>query len=685
MTMESNLAPTIYDQEPERRSPPLLEIGVLAWMRQNLFKTWIDTLVTVVAFLVGISVITAVITWAVRDANWYVIIYNLRLFFVGRYPVSEEWRVWAALLLFAFTGGAAWAAWARASRRAVIAAVVIVVASFIIPTVIVQTIPLPYAYFAAGNIPVTSGSSTQTPQPQVTFIGAAGETVMIRVAQGYETDDVALSGLNSFADDVTNLLRANAQTRLTNDQRAVEINAALAGDLLTAGQRQRLERELSRLTSLPPVTETYAVNQAPVDVRVLRASTFEPVGEASLTLNGGELIVTLPETGWYILEKLAADGAESVTVLQTRGLYPLFERNLIRSQQVDAAGNITAAAGRVNQYVRMSDGVTIEEVRPRIDGTDLPFNGIINNQLRGQSDAAGYARLFLAPLLQQISIPALLIGIAVTAGFGFSRLADRLAPHPILPRGTSRRNAAWLIVAAPIIAIVLIYGLGGNVLPVTETSLWGGLLLTLFLTITGITLSFPLGVLLALGRRSSLPIVSLICTVYIEFVRGVPLITVLFISQLLIPLVDPRLAEFPNVFRATIAVILFSAAYLAENVRGGLQSIPKGQVEAARALGLPGWRITWSITLPQALRAVIPALVGQFISLYKDTSLVAIVGLTDLTGIAENVYAQTEYIGLRREGLLFIAVIYFVVSFSMATLSRRIERSGAGVLRRARL
>jgi len=207
-------------------------------------------------------------------------------------------------------------------------------------------------------------------------------------------------------------------------------------------------------------------------------------------------------------------------------------------------------------------------------------------------------------------------------------------------------------------------------------------MLTVMLTVVSIIASFPLGVLLALGRRSSLPVISTASTLYIEFVRGVPLITVLFMAQLLVPLVNPRLAEVDSVFRAMVGITLFSAAYLAENVRGGLQAIPPGQEEAAKALGLGSWQVTLFVTLPQALRLVIPALVGQFISLFKDTSLVAIVGLIDLTGIAQATVAQTEFLGLRREVYLFIALIYFGFSYVMAAVSRRLEASGSGAARR---
>ena len=203
----------------------------------------------------------------------------------------------------------------------------------------------------------------------------------------------------------------------------------------------------------------------------------------------------------------------------------------------------------------------------------------------------------------------------------------------------------------------------------------------MLLTAVGIVGAFPIGILLALGRRSKLPVVSLASTLYIEVVRGVPLITVLFMSMLLVQFVLPGLGGPDNApYRAMFAVTLFSAAYLAENVRGGLQSLSPGQEEAARALGLPGWRITLHVTLPQALRAVIPALVGQFISLFKDTSLVAIVGLIELTGVATLIAAQTEFQGLRRETYIFISIIYFIFCAIMSVgqpprRSQRLRRS----------
>ncbi|MBZ0296619.1 MAG: amino acid ABC transporter permease, partial [Anaerolineae bacterium] len=292
-----------------------------------------------------------------------------------------------------------------------------------------------------------------------------------------------------------------------------------------------------------------------------------------------------------------------------------------------------------------------------------------------------YLSLFVGPFLARIRDGLLIILAAGVIGYVLARAADRQFSPPEQRRKQSQRASIWMLTVLPVVAFILIAGFG--ILPPTDPPLWGGLLLTMMLTVVGIVCAFPIGVLLALGRRSHLPVVKGFSILYIELVRGVPLITVLVMSMLLVPFVAPWLGGPDTApYRAMVAVTLFSAAYLAENVRGGLQSLPPGQEEAAKALGLAGWQVTLYITLPQALRAVIPALVGQFISLFKDTSLVAIVGLIDLTGIAQAVVAQTEFIGLRREVFVFISIVYFVFSYMMSIMSRRIEASGSGAARR---
>jgi general L-amino acid transport system permease protein len=240
-----------------------------------------------------------------------------------------------------------------------------------------------------------------------------------------------------------------------------------------------------------------------------------------------------------------------------------------------------------------------------------------------------------------------------------------------------RRISVWSWVLIFPIFILLVRGLfpQGEVLPVVTSNLWGGLLLTFLLTVVGIVFSFPLGVLLALGRRSELPILRTISIIYIEVVRGVPLITILFMAQFMLPLFLPGGLTLDRVLRAMVGITLFSAAYLAENVRGGLQAIPHGQYEAAHALGLSGYQTMVLIVLPQALRAIIPILVGQFISLFKDTSLVAIVGLFDLLGISDAILAQPNFIGRQAEVYAFISLIYFIFSYNMSFVSQRLEKS----------
>ncbi len=206
----------------------------------------------------------------------------------------------------------------------------------------------------------------------------------------------------------------------------------------------------------------------------------------------------------------------------------------------------------------------------------------------------------------------------------------------------------------------------------------GGLSLTILLAVTAISLSFPIGVLLALGRTSKMPIFRLMATTYIELVRGVPLITWLIVAFIMFPIMLPPGVEVGGVARAIAAMTFFSAAYLAENVRGGLQSIPKGQYEAAQAMGLTTAQTTVFITLPQALRVVIPALVGQVIALFKDTSLVALVSLFDFLYIARNVIPnQTQpfvFLGTLKETLIFAAIVYWMFAFTFSRISLRLEK-----------
>lgn len=241
----------------------------------------------------------------------------------------------------------------------------------------------------------------------------------------------------------------------------------------------------------------------------------------------------------------------------------------------------------------------------------------------------------------------------------------RLPSRPLL--------IAWVISA--VVVWLLLRGLGASgFLPSVPIGSWGGLLVTVLLAVAGILLSFPIGVLLALARRSSLPVLSLFSTVFIELIRGVPLISILFLFSLIVPLFLPPDVRFDRLLRAMVAMTVFSAAYMAENVRGGLQSIPPGQIQAARAVGLSNFHTTMLIVLPQALRKVIPVIVGQFITLFKDTTLASGVAVLEILSIARSVLqGNPEFLRLQAEVYVFIAAIFWIFSYSMSVASRRIE------------
>ena len=273
----------------------------------------------------------------------------------------------------------------------------------------------------------------------------------------------------------------------------------------------------------------------------------------------------------------------------------------------------------------------------------------------------GFARTFT---------PFLLTAGVVALGVTVASLARRL-PQSL------RRFVPLVAIIGVVAALLAISAFGG-----VERRSWGGLLMTTYYTIGALVIAYPIGILLALGRRSTLPMVRWVCAIYIEFFRGSPLITLLFTGWLIIPFFLPP--EFPTptlVTRALVIFILFTSAYVAEIIRGGLQAVGRGQWEAAQALGLSPWKQTRLIVLPQAMRAVIPGLVGQAISLFKDTTLVLIIGQQDLLAIAQNVTKQDRFLGQGyiTESLVFVGIVYWVASYWLSKESQRLEvRLGVG-------
>ncbi len=298
----------------------------------------------------------------------------------------------------------------------------------------------------------------------------------------------------------------------------------------------------------------------------------------------------------------------------------------------------------------------------------------------------GIARILRGTFWQIMGLILILSAVAFVASWGvrwmwlFASALSLGAYAWGRTRPALLRQIGWLWIGGLLVSVLLLYGIPGvhsGPLEVVSVREWGGFMLTFVLT-TGIVVSFPLGVALALGRRGNLPIIKYFSVSLIELVRGAPLITWLFIASLMVPLllnVGPD--AISPLAKAYVAITLFSTAYMAENVRGGLQSVPKGQAEAARALGLSSWQTTRLIVLPQALKAVIPAIVGQAIGLFKDTSLVFVVGLFDLFNV-HNIVAQQQSSlevtgGIRLELSLFLAVLYFFFAYRMSLASRQLE------------
>jgi general L-amino acid transport system permease protein len=258
-------------------------------------------------------------------------------------------------------------------------------------------------------------------------------------------------------------------------------------------------------------------------------------------------------------------------------------------------------------------------------------------------------------------VAALLIACAAV-------LAVKRLPH----RGAL---AAGLAVVMPPLVLFLFYG--GFGLPVVETRDWGGLMLTLFIAVYAGLLAVPLGILLALGRQSRLPAIRTLAVMFIEFWRGVPIIAVIFLASLILPLIVPSGIGVDRLARAVIGLALVIAAYMAEAVRGGLQAIPKGQYEAATALGLRYPATTVLIVLPQALRIALPAMTNEFIALLKNTSLVLIVSILDLLGVAQAALADPAWVGMTLEAYVFAGAIYWLLCFALSRASLRLERRAA--------
>lgn len=244
-----------------------------------------------------------------------------------------------------------------------------------------------------------------------------------------------------------------------------------------------------------------------------------------------------------------------------------------------------------------------------------------------------------------------------------------IAAMTLLPLLT--RTRILLIVTIALFIVYLLYG--GVFLQIVPTDRWGGFSLTLFLSFGSIVVAFPIALLLALGRNSQLTILKSVCVLLIELVRGVPLISILFFASVMLPLFFTQEVVLDKLLRAFFGIAIFQGAYLAEVIRAGLNSVPKGQTQAAQALGLNYWQIQYLIVLPQALRRVIPGIVNNFIALFKDTTLVLIIGIYDFLGIVQAATTSPQWLGTALEAYIFCALVYWIICFSMSLYSKHLE------------
>jgi len=391
----------------------------------------------------------------------------------------------------------------------------------------------------------------------------------------------------------------------------------------------------------------------------MRQNLFSSPFNTLLTLTFGPLVALI--------------GYQFLRFVLFTGRWEVVERNLtlfmVGTFPRDQLWRLWLAMGILAVTAGLTAGVIGAATRTAAIAAGRPTQVATAERVRrlGPPAALAFSILVFARTISAFVLSAAIVGAGVVAMRFSGRLPVRV-----------RRLIGPIAVVGVVLALLVVSLFGG--VPRTQ---WGGLLITTYYTIAALIIAYPVGIVFALGRRSTLPLVRWVCTIYIEFFRGSPLITLLFTGWLVLPFFLPPGFPTPGlVTRALIIFVLFTSAYVAEIVRGGLQAVGRGQVEAAQALGLSPWKQTRLVVLPQALRAVIPGLVGQAISLFKDTTLVLIIGQTDLLAVAQIVTKQNDFLGQGyiAESLMFVAVVYWIASYWLSRESQRLEaRLGVGL------
>ena len=628
-TESSNLFYIAPKDAPPSRKPPAYTIGLQGWLRKNLFSNRWNSALTIFLSVFLLWFVWSIGSWSFLKAEWTVINNNLRLLLVGQYDQTELWRVMAITLVMVALSGLSMGLWARVARSVFLGLVVVILLLFLVPSFSVMLPPPPIRYLV---------SATQGMEPYA-FVAESGDTVTLTFER------LTLEAIASPTPPFNGFLEA--KPGLANSR-------TVFNDLRTAYQAQQLDLSAFDLTFEVRVVDA---TQAIVDTLSVTPDTLNT-----------PYTVTLPEKGWYALETSTQNpDAQGYVWIILDGVETFTTQAKVEAARI-------AEYGEMPPFICADGSVGVECVREAAQ-RELRYEGT--------RTFADYLTIQLSPFFQDIAMPTL-IGVLV-AGLGWfvGNLLHWRTSKPVQQLASRVLLFSWLLLL-PLSWFVFGGIEGSSQLEAVPSSLWGGLMLTLILTGTALVLALPIGILLALGRQNTqLGAISVACTFFIEVVRGVPLITILFFAKLILPFFISGTADIEQATRMSVGLTLFLAAYVAEIIRGGLQIIPKGQTEAAQALGLSGGWTMILIIMPQALRAVIPAIMSQFVSLFKDTTLVAVVGLFEFFGIIDFIVnGQQQYRPYVREAYLFVGIVYFIISFVMSAISRRLEQTGVGAARR---
>jgi His/Glu/Gln/Arg/opine family amino acid ABC transporter permease subunit len=585
--------------------------GPKLWLRDHMFSTPASSVFSVIFILIGLGAVRGLLGFVFDpDRRWEAITYNMRLLMVQAYPTEQMGRVWFSVATVA----------------------ILIAATFALYRIGGRTTPRRF-----GNRLTTVGGGLML----AGFVGP----------WGIEFDPIGVASTTGFLSWF-----------------GLGLGFALAGQFL-----RKMYGDEAKDASIPVIG---IVGGMLVWVAAVMWTISLPF---PARLDDGTQSITF--------EPIASSTTVPWTVILSLGIVVYVVLALLRSRMAEAsAGRVLTAFWVVSFPVLML--VVLRD--PELDWNHiltftLPValafivvGGLILNFVANSKGELGRV---IGALLLILAFVSFLVSAEFAVRWSMLALAMfALAAPTFGGQGSGRRVflGVWAGTITATVYFITTLAAPSTVDIAGNGSPFGGLLLTILLSTVAIVVSFPLGIILALGRTSKMPIFRLMSTAYIEFIRGVPLITWLIVAFVMLPVALPEGIAIGGVARAIGAMTLFSAAYLAENVRGGLQAIPKGQYEAAQAMGLTTMQTTVFIVLPQALRAVIPALVGQVIALFKDTSLVTIVGLFDFLHIARVIIpGQSQpfnFIGVLREPLVFVAVVYWMFTFTFSRISQRLEK-----------